>query len=179
METAPPPSTRPRKARRATPAPRWPRWLLLGLLFGLGYGLTQRFLEVPWGESSTRPPAFNPKSTPGQSATEATGERKGDDSKPSAANLKDLAEKRQEKKDKEEAQSLEERERKQAELEEEKTPVEQNSRTLEDMGSAPPPPTLEPPTFSPPQPPRPEAIPQESPAAAETPLPGETPAPSP
>ena len=53
MATAPSPTTRTRRqARLAPPEPRWRRWLLLGLFFGLGHGLTQRLMEVRWQEDA-------------------------------------------------------------------------------------------------------------------------------
>lgn len=109
MATAPPPTTRPRQARRAPtpPAPRWRRWLLLGVLFGLGYGLTQRLLEVRWGEGAPKAPAFKPTSTPSGTTLEELRGQHGEKAKPLTADLEELARKQREEKEKERKQEEE------------------------------------------------------------------------
>ena len=61
------PQTRPRPSSRAQPVSLWRRPMLVGVCFGLGYGLTQRLLElqlpsfVQWG------PSFELRDPPGTS----------------------------------------------------------------------------------------------------------------
>jgi len=171
MATAPPPSTRPRQARRAAPPPRWRRWLLLGLFFGLGYGLTERLLEVRWGESSTKAPAFKPKSTPSGIPLGELRQQKGDNSTPLAADLEELARKQREDKEKQETLKQEETQRQNAAIEEEKKSLESDRRRLEELNSSPQPPTPEPTTPEVPQlpPPTPPPIEQPAPPAAQAP----------
>ena len=171
MATAPPPTTRPRPARRAASGPRWRRWLLLGLFFGLGYGLTQRLLEVRWGEGSTRAPAFKPKSTPSGTPLGELRQQKGDNSQPLAADLEKLARQQREEKEKQEALKQEQTQRQNAAIEEEKKSLESGRRRLEEMGNSQEPLTPEPTTPEVPQlpPPTPPPIEQPAPPAAQAP----------
>jgi hypothetical protein len=170
MATAPPSTTRPRPARRAASAPRWRRWLLLGLFFGLGYGLTHRLLEVPWGEGSSKAPTFKPKSTPSGTPLGELRQQKGDESKPLAADLEDLARQQREEKKKQEALD-EQTQRQDTAIEEEKKRLEADRLRLEEMGSSQEPPTPEATTPEVPQlpPPTPPPIEQPAPPAAQAP----------
>lgn len=169
MATAPPPHTRPRQVRQAAIAspPRWRRWLLLGLCFGLGYGLTQRLLDVRWGEGSTKAPSFKPKSPPEGTTLEELRRREGSQPKPLAADLEELSRQQKEEKEKEAGAQREEAERQNAAREAEKERLESDRRRLEEMDSSPEPtpqavtePSLEAPVLPPPEP-----LPPEEPAA--------------
>lgn len=165
MATAPPPSTRPRQVRRTapTPVPRWRRWLMLGLFFGLGYGLTQRLLEVRWGEGTTRAPAFQPKATPAGMPLEELRRQKGESAKPLPTDLEELARKQREEKEKAEAAKQEASDQEDAANEEEKNRLESERRRLEESAlepsnpsvSTPVAPDLPPPTQVPLMPPSP------------------------
>ncbi|MFM7640772.1 MAG: hypothetical protein ACKO45_04395 [Cyanobium sp.] len=172
MATAPPPPTRPRQVRQAAIAsrPRWRRWLLLGLCFGLGYGLTQRLLDVRWGEGSTKAPSFKPKSPPEGTTLEELRRREGSQAKPLAADLEELSRKQQEEKEKEAGAKREEAaERQNAARDAEKERLESDRRRLEELnGSEEPTPTtpelpLSPPAAAPL--PAPEPLPPQEPAA--------------
>jgi hypothetical protein len=97
MAAAPSPSTRSRRQlRRVDPPPRWRRWLALGLFFGLGYGMTQRLLEVRWGEGGSRTPAFRAKPPAGGTSLEELRRRNGSSNQPLTADLDTLARQRRE-----------------------------------------------------------------------------------
>jgi hypothetical protein len=176
MATAPPPSTRPRQVRRTAPppAPRWRRWLLLGLFFGLGYGLTQRLLEVRWGEGTTRTPSFQPKATPAGTPLEELRRQTGENTKPLPTDLEELARKQREEKEKAKAAKQEASEREATANEAEKNRLESERRRLEESTlepsnpsvSTPMAPDLPPPTPVPlmPPPPPPSQPSTEAPA---------------
>jgi hypothetical protein len=97
MATAPSPATRSRRQpRRVDPPPRWRRWLVLGLFFGLGYGMTQRLLEVRWGEGGSRTPAFRAKPPVGGTTLEELRRRNGSATQPLTADLDTLARQKRE-----------------------------------------------------------------------------------
>ena len=134
MATAPSPTPRTRRqARLAPPEPRWRRWLLLGLFFGLGHGLTQRLLEVRWQEDSNRPPAFRAKSPPGGTSLEDLRRRQGDQSKSLAADLDTLAREKRDQQQKQEAAKREEAARLNAAQQEEKERLDSERRRLEEF----------------------------------------------
>jgi hypothetical protein len=168
MATAPPSTPRTRPARRSAPPSRWRRWLLLGLLFGLGYGLTQRLLEVRWGGDATKAPAFKPKSSPaGTSLQEMRGE-KSDNAKPLPADLDALAREQREEKAKQEALQGKQKEQDNATNAAERERLESDRRRLEELNrpQEPPPPEPTPQPVAPELPP-PAAVPSEpSPPAA-------------
>jgi len=140
MATAPSPTTRTRRqARLAPPAPRWRRWLLLGLFFGLGHGLTQRLMEVRWQENSNRPPAFRAKSPSGGTSLEELRRRQGDQTKPLAADLDTLAREKRDQQQKQEAAKREEAARLNAAQQEEKERLDSERRRLEEFNRPPEP----------------------------------------
>lgn len=172
MATAPSPSTRSRRQTRpAPPAPRWRRWLVLGLLFGLGHGLTQRLLEVRWGDDSNRPPAFRAKAPSGGTSLEELRRRNGDQDKPLTADLETLARQKRNEKQKQEAAKRDEAARLKAAQQEDKDRLESDRRRLEEFNS-PPEPAASAPVHQeqtqPSTPPTPELPPPE-PFAAEPP----------
>ncbi|MFN6354089.1 MAG: hypothetical protein ACK40D_14585 [Cyanobacteriota bacterium] len=172
MATAPPPHTRPRQVRQAAivSPPRWRRWLLLGLCFGLGYGLTQRLLDVRWGEGSTKAPSFKPKSPPEGTTLEELRRREGSQPKPLAADLEELSRQQQKEKEKEAGAKREEAERQNAAREAEKERLESDRRRLEELSGSEQPTSPElplPPPAAAPLPP-PEPLPPEEPAAPTT-----------
>lgn len=177
MATVPPPKTSPRQARLAATIspPRWRRWLILGLLFGLSYGLTQRLLDVRWGEGSTKAPSFQPTSPPGGTPLEELRREKGENPKPLAADLEELSRNQRKEKEKGEAIQREQSDRQNAAREEEKQRLENDRRRLEELGRTPEPTNqaLPVPTPAAPQlpPPEPEALPptQATPPAPPTP----------
>lgn len=156
-----------RQPRLASPAPRWRRWLLLGLLFGLGYGLTQRLLALRWEEDGSRPPAFRAKTPSGGTTLEELRRRQGDQAQPLTADLESLARQKQEDLKKKEAARQEEATRQEAAKQEEETGLESERRRLEELNrpfepepirqpdatlSTPPSPPLPPPVPSAPEP---------------------------
>jgi hypothetical protein len=176
MAPAPSSTNRPRRqARLAPPTPRWRRWLLLGLLFGLGYGLTQRFLDLRWEEDGSRPPAFRSKATSGGTTLEELRRRHGNQARPLTADLEALAREKQEEQKKKEAARREEAARLKAAKEEEKTSLDSERRRLEEINRPPEPEAPEPsrqpdallstpptPELPPPEPSTPEPTPQPS-----------------
>lgn len=179
MATAPSPTNRPRRqARPPRPLPRWRRWLLLGLLFGLGYGLTQRLLEVPWGEDSSKPPAFRAKPPSGGLSLEELRKQQAGKDQPLPADLEALGRRKREEQQKQEAARREEAERQKAALQEEKNRLENDRRRLESFDSKPDTPTLDPLREEGALPPTPTApdLPPPDPFAMESPPPPSTPA---
>jgi hypothetical protein len=176
MAPAPSSTNRPRRqARLAPPAPRWRRWLLLGLLFGLGYGLTQRLLALRWEDDGSRPPAFRAKAPSGGTSLEELRRRHGDQARPLTADLETLARQKQEEQKKKEAARREESARLEAAKQEEKTRLENERRRLEELNRPPEPEASEPirqpdpmlstpptPELPPPVPSAPEPTPQPS-----------------
>jgi hypothetical protein len=136
MATAPspPPRTR-RQLRRADPPPRWRRWLLLGLFFGLGYGMTQRLLEVRWDGGDHRTPAFRAKSPAGGTPLDDLRRRNGSSSKPLTADLETLARQKRERKDQQEAAKRAESERLKEAGQLEGGTVEERRQRLDDFGT--------------------------------------------
>jgi hypothetical protein len=182
MATAPPTSTRSRQGRQdpTPPAPRWRRWLLLGLLFGLGYGLTQRLMEVRWGEGSPKAPAFKEKSRPSGTTLDELRNQQGEKPKPLPADLEKLGRQQREQKEKEQDGEQDETLKPDGE-----TPTQQDQRELQASpieGAQPPGSPSQPPGLVPPGPPPllppPPLVPQQaSPPAAQGPI--EAPPPSP
>lgn len=176
MATAPPPKTRPRQARRepTPPSPRWRRWLLLGLIFGLGYGITQRLLEVPWGEGTPKAPTFKEKSPPSGTTLDEMRERQGEKPKPLPADLEELGRQQREEENKEqEAEQEEEREGNR------ESPVQKKRKEVEPSIERNPSPTspAQPPTLVPPPPVPPPLLPppplppqQSTPPASQGPI---------
>jgi hypothetical protein len=174
MAPAPSSSNRPRRqARLAPPTPRWRHWLLLGLLFGLGYGLTQRLLALRWEEDGSRPPAFRAKAPTGGTTLEELRRRHGDQGKPLTADLEALARQKQEEEKKKDAARREEASRVEAAQREEQTRLESERRRLEELNRSPEPAEPEPirpsisspstpsaPELPPPEPFAPEPVPQ-------------------
>lgn len=179
MATAPSPTNRPRRqARPPRPLPRWRRWFLLGLLFGLGYGLTQRLLEVPWGEDSSRAPAFRAKSPSGGLSLEELRRQQADKDQPLPADLDTLARRKREEQQKQEAAKREEAERLKAAQQEEKDRLESDRRRLDSFDDSPATPTGDPlgqENAPPPTPTAPE-LPPPDPFAMESPPPPSPPA---
>jgi hypothetical protein len=68
-KASPPPTTGPRteRIRAGRQAPAWRSWLLLGLAFGLGYGLTFRLLGIHLGGGPEGRQLFGAKAFPGTS----------------------------------------------------------------------------------------------------------------
>ncbi|MEB3334022.1 MAG: hypothetical protein VKP70_03460 [Cyanobacteriota bacterium] len=180
MATAPAPTNRPRRqARPPKPLPRWRRWLLLGLLFGLGHGLTQRLLEMPWGEDSSRAPAFRPKPPSGGPSLEDLRKRHAAaKNQPLTADLEALGRQKREEQQKLEAAKREQAERQKAALREEKERLERDRRQLESFDSGTDTPTPEPLRQEPKAPPTPSApeLPPPDPFALESPAPPTPPA---
>ncbi|MFN9546105.1 MAG: hypothetical protein ACK6AD_03400 [Cyanobacteriota bacterium] len=187
MATASSPNTRSRRQqdRPADAMPRWGRWLLLGLFFGLGHGLTQRLLEVRWGEDSTRPPAFRAKAPADGLSLEELRRRHPDQAKPLTADLDLLARQKREARQKQELAKREEAARQKAALQEEHDRVDSDRTRLEEFNRTPEPATseaIQQDNGLPSTPPAPELPPPESPepSAAEPPpaLPSQTAAPA-
>lgn len=179
MATAPPSTTRQRRTRRDTPGPSWSRWLVLGLIFGLGYGLTQRLLEVRWSDSSTGTPAFRAKPPQGGAPLRELRQRQGNDKAPLAADLNELEKRQianQDKEKREEAKRQEERERQDAAQEDSKDAFGRKQRPLDAMGASPEPPPLDlpPPPAAQEAPPEP-VLPEPQPSRAESQAPSEQP----
>jgi hypothetical protein len=57
----------PRTDLRRSPPWTWQQWLVLGVCFGLGHGITQRLLELGFDQGSDTFQSFGVKSFPGQS----------------------------------------------------------------------------------------------------------------
>ena len=145
MPTAPSPTTRTRRqARSSPPAPRWRHWLLLGLFFGLGHGLTQRLLGVRWQDNSNRPPAFRATPRSGGISLDELRQRHGDQTKALVADLDSLAREKREQQQKLEAAKREETARLSAAQQEEKDRLESERRRL-DAFNRPPEPAASPP----------------------------------
>lgn len=172
MAPAPSPTTRSRRpARQAKATPRWRRWLLIGLFFGIGHGLTQRLMEVRWGEGSNRPPAFRAKAPSGGTSLEELRRQHGQKAKPLIADLDTLAREKREETEKQAAAKREEEARQKASLQQEKDRMESERRRLEAFNSPTEPDLAEPPRQEvavPTTPPTPELPPPE-PFAAEPP----------
>lgn len=175
MAPAPSPTTRSRRqARLARATPRWRRWLLIGLFFGIGHGLTQRLMEVRWGEDSNRPPAFRAKAPSGGTSLEELRRQHGQQAKPLTADLETLARAKREEKEKQATAKKEEEARQKAALQREKDRVESEQRRMEAFDSPTEPPMSEPlgreesvPTTPPtPELPPPEPFAVEPPASA-------------
>jgi hypothetical protein len=140
MAPAPSSSNRPRRQARPAPPPsRWQRWLMLGLLFGLGYGLTQRLLALRWEEDGSRPPAFRAKAPSGGTSLEDLRRQHGDKDEPLTADLETLARQKQEEQKKKEAARREEAARMEAAQREEKKRLESERRRLEELNRPPEP----------------------------------------
>ena len=146
MATAPSPQTRSRRQARSASAaaPRWRRWLLLGLFFGLGHGLTQRVLEMSWGEGSDRPPAFRAMPPSGGATLEQLRQQHGEKAKPLTADLEALARQKREEQDKAEAAKREEAARQKAALQQEKDRLQSEGRRVEEFNAPPEPAGAEP-----------------------------------
>jgi hypothetical protein len=135
MATAPsPPSRSRRQVRRADPPPRWRRWLLLGLFFGLGYGMTQRLLEVRWGGGANRPPAFRAKSPAGGTTLEELRRQHGNTTKPLTADLEALVREKRETKRQQDAAKRTDSERQKMETQED-TDLGDRERRLDDLAA--------------------------------------------
>ena len=182
MATAPPPTTRPRQARRdpTPPSPRWSHWLLLGLICGLGYGITQRLLEVRWGEDSPKAPAFKEKSAPTGTTLEEMREQQGEKPKPLPADLEQVGRQQREDKDKEQDAERDETDKQDSEKptqpersEPEPPPMERNPppRGPDQAPTLVPTPQLAPPLLPPPPLPPQQTSPPASPSPIEAPPP--------
>ncbi len=185
MATAPSSPTRSRRqVRPAPPPPSWRRWLLLGLLFGLGYGFTQRLLDLRWQEDSTRPPAFRTKAPSGGVSLEELRRRNGDKSMTLTADLETLARDKRAAQEKQEAAKREEAARLEEAQRAEKERLESERRRLEALNAPQEPAVSEPvrrddpllltpptPELPPPEPfnTQPEGSPQSRPSAEATP----------
>jgi hypothetical protein len=137
------PRTR-RQTRQEPPAPPWRRWLLLGLLFGLGYGFTQRLLDIRWQENTNRPPAFRTKPPTGGVSLDELRRRNGVKTKPLPADLDSLARQKREELQKKEAAKQEEAARQEAAQRAEKQRLESERRRLEAFDARPEPTVSEP-----------------------------------
>ncbi|MCS5697744.1 hypothetical protein NZK32_01610 [Cyanobium sp. FGCU-52] len=118
MVPAPPPppsgAASPRHRRAGEPAGTstwtWPVWLLLGVCFGIGHGLTQRLIDLRPGEATGGRQSFGVKAFPG-SGLEGLRTRHRAENRSLRADLDALQDERLKQK---EAQELE---RRQADLE--------------------------------------------------------------
>jgi hypothetical protein len=145
MATAPSSSTRSRRrARPAPPPPPWRRWLVFGFLFGLGYGFTQRLVDLRWQEDSTRPPAFRMKTPSGGVSLEELRRRHGDTGRTLPADLERLAGDQREAREKQEAAKREEAARLEDAQRAEKERLESERRRLDAFDSPPEPTAAEP-----------------------------------
>jgi hypothetical protein len=186
MATAPSPTTGSRRqVRPAPPPPRWRRWLLLGVCFGLGYGLTQRLLALRWEDDSSRPPAFRAKAPSGGLSLERLRRQHGaDPTQPLTADLDTLAREKRAEQEKKEAAKREEAARLKAAQQEERDGLESERRRLEELNPPADPAASEPiqqqdsplltppsPTLPPPAPAtgQPAPTPPSQPAAEATP----------
>jgi hypothetical protein len=158
--------------------------LLLGLLFGLGYGFTQRLLDLRWEEDTTRPPAFRTKTPSGGVSLEELRQRHDAKGKALPADLETLAREKREAQLKQEAANREEAARLEEAQRAEKQRLESERRRLDAFSASPEPASSEPVQrddpllLTPPTPelPPPEAAngqrestPLEQPSAGETP----------
>jgi hypothetical protein len=116
----------------------------LGLLFGLGYGFTQRLLDLRWQENSNRPPAFRAKDPDGGVSLEELRVRHGEKSKALLADLETLAREKREDQQKNEAAKQEEAARLEAAQRAEKERLDSERRRLEAFNASPEPASPEP-----------------------------------
>lgn len=173
MATAPSPASRSRRpVQPAATPPRWRRWLVLGLAFGLGHGLTQRLLDVNWEEGSRRPPVFRGASPPGTSLEELR-RQSGDKDKPLLTDLEALSREKQEAKENVEAAKREAAERQKASLQEEKDRLDSERQRLQEIENTPEIPADEPagPRGTPPATPTAPELPPPVPSDVEAPAP--------
>ncbi|MEB3318783.1 MAG: hypothetical protein VKO39_11670 [Cyanobacteriota bacterium] len=135
MATAPSPTSASRRQARPAPSPpRWRRWLFLGVCFGLGYGLTQRLLDVRWEDDSNRPPAFRTKAPAGGLSLEQLRRQHGaEPTKPLAADLDTLAREKRVEEQKQAAAKREEAARLKAAQQQETEDLENERRRLEEL----------------------------------------------
>lgn len=145
MATAPSPTTRSRRPAQPDLAPpRWRRWLVLGLCFGLGHGMTQRLLALHWADDASRPPAFRATSPAEGTSLDELRRQHGESRQPLPADLDTLARQKREAQQKEEAAKREAAERQKAGLREEKDRLESERRRLEEFNRSPDAPELQP-----------------------------------
>jgi len=138
MGNAPPPPVvqKPLPAdRRTTSSPRWLAWLLVGLCFGLGYGVTHRLLGLRLGGFWERRPGYGVKAPPG-TGLEELRRRSGGPSAPIRADLDRLQ--------KEEAQRREAAEARKRKAEAEERRRQQQQKQDDEALSAPAAPEPEP-----------------------------------
>jgi hypothetical protein len=145
MATAPSSTTRSRRpARPALAPPRWRSWLVLGLCFGLGHGITQRLLALHWADDASRPPAFRATSPAEGTSLDDLRRQHGESKQPLPADLDTLARQKREAQQKQEAAKREEAERQKAGPLEEKDQLESERRRLEEFNRSPDSPDLQP-----------------------------------
>ena len=177
---------RPRANRRAPDQPAqpwgWPIWLALGLLFGLGYGVTFRLLNLElmggWGGT----PGFRSQGFPGTSLEELR-RSKGRGSGDVRADLEALALKRRQEEQRQQQAKRKQQLEAQAQQAAERRQRAEEQRRRGGLGRPAPEPTPapepEPPAFSTPPLPEPPTEPRPSQPPQPQPMPELEPAPAP
>jgi len=174
-QPSPPPGPRGSRARRPRAGWSWTTWLLLGLCFGLGYGLTQRLVRFEAVGEPGGNQRFGVKPPPGTSL-DSLRERSGARGQKLPADLEKIEQEGQERREQQES------EKRQAELgeresqEAERAQREADRTRLEALEGSPDPessPPIEAPLAAPPAP----APVEEFPAPPVLPAPPAPPAP--